>query len=184
MQLFRKSNVQSSARIHSAYRLRTRLSSGLVLYALQDTQKALQVHSSSVAGRLQHTPVSRPVGQPLTVDGMAYQQSPTRANIEFLKSSAPGLCAGRAIKLNYGPEILPPQLQGRLDPSLWSEFIGQVRLVADKHPYLVNPGGKEYSNWLIAGLIGKAYLAQNKANTKVQSSCSIPFGSAEVHRKQ
>ena len=87
---------------------------------------------------------------------MAYHQTPTRANIEFLKSSAPGLCAGRMIKLNYGPELPPPQVQGRLEPALWADFMGQVRAVADRHPYLVKPGGKQYTNWLVAGLVGKA----------------------------
>lgn len=95
---------------------------------------------------------------------MAYHQTPTRANIEFLKSSAPGLFGGRAIKLNYGPEMVPPQVQGRLDPRLWAEFMGQVRAVADRHPYLGKPGSKEYSNWILAGLMGKACLAQAKAS--------------------
>ena len=95
---------------------------------------------------------------------MAYHQTPTRANIEFLKSSAPGVFGGRMIKLNYGPEMPPPQVQGRLDPRLWAEFMGQVRAVADKHPYLAKPGGKDYSNWILAGLMGKACLAQAKAS--------------------
>lgn len=58
------------------------------------------------------------------------------------------------VKLNYGPEMPPPQLQGRLDPHLWAEFMGQVRAVADRHPYLAKPGSKDYSNWILAGLMG------------------------------
>ncbi len=86
---------------------------------------------------------------------MAYQQTPTRANVELLKSSAPGLCGGRMIRLNYGPQLAPAQLQGRVDPTLWTEFMGQVQVLADRHPYLVKPGGKQYSNWIFAALVGE-----------------------------
>lgn len=85
---------------------------------------------------------------------MAYQQTATRANIEFLKSSAPGICGGRAIKLNYGPQQAPTQLQGRVAPALWADFMSQVHALADRHPYLVKPGGKQYSNWLLAAVVG------------------------------
>ena len=86
---------------------------------------------------------------------MAYHQTPNRANIEFLKSSA-GLRGGRTIRLNYGPQLPPPQLQGRIDPALWADFMTQVEVVANKHPYLVKPGGKQYSNWLLGAVVGKA----------------------------
>ena len=47
---------------------------------------------------------------------MAYQQTPTRANIEFLKSSKG--CGGRVIRLAGAsdPQLIPQQLQGRMDP--------------------------------------------------------------------
>ena len=47
---------------------------------------------------------------------MAYQQTPTRANIEFLKSSKG--CGGRVIRLAgaSSPQLIPQQLQGRMDP--------------------------------------------------------------------
>ncbi len=86
---------------------------------------------------------------------MAYQQTATRANVEFLKSSG-GLRAGRQIRLNYGPQLAPAQLQGRIDPALWADFMGQVQVLADRHPYMAKPGGKEYSNWILAALVGEA----------------------------
>ena len=89
---------------------------------------------------------------------MAYHQTPSRANIEFLKSSA-GLRGGRTIRLNYGPQVPPPQLQGRIDPVLWADFMHQVEFVANKHPYLVKPGSKEYSNWLLGAAVGKTTFA-------------------------
>lgn len=84
---------------------------------------------------------------------MAYQQTATRANVEFLKSSG-GVRAGRQIRLNYGPQLAPAQLQGKLDPALWADFMGQVQVLADRHPYMAKPGGKEYSNWILAALVG------------------------------
>ena len=92
---------------------------------------------------------------------MAYQQTATRANIEFLKSSAPGICGGRAIKLNYGPQQAPTQLQGRVAPALWADFMSQVHALADRHPYLVKPGGKQYSNWLLAAVVGRSTVRRN-----------------------
>ena len=86
---------------------------------------------------------------------MAYQQTPTRANIEFLKSSAPGLFGGRAIRLNYSPQVVPAQLQGRLNPGLWAEFMTQVQVLADRHPYLVKPSGKHYSSWAVGAVVGR-----------------------------
>lgn len=44
---------------------------------------------------------------------MAMYQTQNRVNVEFLKSSK-GF-SGRIIKLNYGPNALPPQLVGRMD---------------------------------------------------------------------
>lgn len=113
---------------------------------------------------------------------MAYHQTPTRANIEFLKSSAPGLFGGRMVKLNYGPEMPPPQLQGRLDPHLWAEFMGQVRAVADRHPYLAKPGSKDYSNWILAGLMGKACLAQAKTSECIEHMKCIVKVSSNLGR--
>lgn len=45
---------------------------------------------------------------------MAMYQNQSRACVEFLKSSG-GLGKGRIIKLNYGPQGIPPQLVGRMD---------------------------------------------------------------------
>lgn len=84
------------------------------------------------------------------------------------------------IKLNYGSEMPPPQLQGRLDPHLWADFMGQVRAVADRHPYLAKPGGKDYSNWILAGLMGKACPAQAKASKCIKQTC---VQHVQMHRK-
>lgn len=91
---------------------------------------------------------------------MAYQQTATRANVEFLKSSG-GLRAGRQIRLNYGPQLAPAQLQGRIDPALWADFMGQVQALAGRHPYMAKPGGKQYSNWILAALVGEAVDSHN-----------------------
>lgn len=40
-------------------------------------------------------------------------QTQNTVNLEFLKSS--NGFSGRIIKLNYGPQALPPQLVGRID---------------------------------------------------------------------
>lgn len=45
---------------------------------------------------------------------MAYCESQTRANVEFLRSTAKG--KGRVIRLNHLPNQMPVQLQGRVDP--------------------------------------------------------------------
>jgi hypothetical protein len=82
---------------------------------------------------------------------MAYQESPSRVNVEFLKSSAG--CAQRVIKLNHSP-LVPSQLQGRIDPGLWGSFMTQMQQLADRHPYVVKPSGSQMLNWVLCGLLG------------------------------
>jgi hypothetical protein len=47
----------------------------------------------------------------------AFQESQFRCNLEFLRSSKPGI--GRVIRFNHGPDAVPPQLQGRLSLEAW-----------------------------------------------------------------
>eukprot|EP00891_Asterochloris_glomerata_P002843 jgi/Astpho2/2843/Aster-x1103 len=85
---------------------------------------------------------------------MAYQQTPTRANIEFLKSSKG--CGGRVIRLAGAsdPQLIPQQLQGRMDLATWAQFMGQVQHLADIHPYLASPDARQCCNWITCGIIG------------------------------
>lgn len=94
----------------------------------------------------------------------AYYETPTRANVEFLKSA--GGKAGRTIRLNHNPNAVPPQLQGRVDPvrgtqpphtnplinttgsqELWASFMADVEAVANRHPYVVKPGAGRVAGW-------------------------------------
>lgn len=87
-------------------------------------------------------------------------QNAMRVNVEFLKSSK-GF-GTRIIKLNYGPQAVPPQLYGRIDPNMWAAFINECSGLAQHHPYVVKPSGKQVGSWAlcfsIAAVIGCAAI--------------------------
>lgn len=83
---------------------------------------------------------------------MAYQETPTRANVEFLRSQLKG--QGRVIRLNHTPDQVPPQLAARVDPGLWHQFMLEVEGLANRHPYVVKPDAKQAGKWAACGAIG------------------------------
>jgi hypothetical protein len=91
---------------------------------------------------------------------MAMYQSQNRVCIEFLKSSK-GF-SGRIIKLNYGPNALPPQLVGRMDMNMWSAFMQECATLAERHPYVIKPKASQVGSWAlcfsIAAVIGCASI--------------------------
>lgn len=88
-------------------------------------------------------------------------QNQSRACVEFLKSSG-GLGKGRIIKLNYGPQAIPPQLVGRMDMNMWGAFMRDCAVLAERHPYVIKPSGKQVGSWAIcfsiAAVIGCAAI--------------------------
>ena len=57
----------------------------------------------------------------------AFQESDFRCNIEFLRSSKPGI--GRVIRFNHSPEAVPQQLANRVTLGTW-----QVRKIKERTP--------------------------------------------------
>jgi hypothetical protein len=82
----------------------------------------------------------------------AFRETTQRVNIEFLRASASG--AGRIIRFNHSPEIVPPQLIGRLSHLDWRAFMADVDLLAKHHPYVQKPGAKQAAGWAACFAIG------------------------------
>jgi hypothetical protein len=87
-------------------------------------------------------------------------QNQLRVCVEFLKSSK-GI-GTRIIKLNYGPQAIPPQLMGRMDMNMWGAFMQECAVLAERHPYVIKPSGKQVGSWAlcfsIAAVIGCAAI--------------------------
>lgn len=82
----------------------------------------------------------------------AFQENSLRVNVEFLRSSQARV--GRVIRFNHTPEIVPPQLQGRLHPDEWRAFMADLDTLAKHHPYVQTPGAKDYGKWAACFAIG------------------------------
>jgi hypothetical protein len=112
---------------------------------------------------------------------MAMYQNQSRVCVEFLKSSK-GI-GTRIIKLNYGPQAIPPQLTGRMDmvrkdnqdmrwlrsranahdrlkncclvQNMWGAFMQECAVLAERHPYVIKPSGKQVGSWALCFSIGE-----------------------------
>ncbi|KAK2078013.1 hypothetical protein QBZ16_003881 [Prototheca wickerhamii] len=75
---------------------------------------------------------------------MAWQETPTRVVVEFLRSNQG---TKRVIALKHTPQAVPPQLQGRVDPNLWGSFMSEVQQLAASHPYTQRPTAGQMGRW-------------------------------------
>jgi hypothetical protein len=82
----------------------------------------------------------------------AFQETSLRVNIEFLRASAGR--AGRIIRFNHTPDIVPGQLQGRITPGDWSAFMSDIDGLAKSHPYIQKPNAKQVGMWAACFAIG------------------------------
>ena len=82
----------------------------------------------------------------------AFQETPYRVNVEFLRASQPGV--GRVIRFNHRPDTLPPQLVGRVPLEVWAAFMADVDLLAKHHPYVQRPTAKHYGKWAACFALG------------------------------
>ncbi|KAJ9521754.1 hypothetical protein QJQ45_015314 [Haematococcus lacustris] len=61
-----------------------------------------------------------------------WAETPSRVVVEFRKGNAG---ASRVVNLTHRPDVIPPQLYGRIDPQVWAGFMAEVQHLAAHHPY-------------------------------------------------
>ncbi|KAL4434310.1 hypothetical protein ABPG75_000751 [Micractinium tetrahymenae] len=76
---------------------------------------------------------------------MAHLETQWRVVVEFLRASQSG--RGRIIRLNHAPNVLPPQLAGRLHPGFWQAFMEDAGQLSLRHPFTARPAAKDYCTW-------------------------------------
>ncbi|PNW72374.1 hypothetical protein CHLRE_16g673505v5 [Chlamydomonas reinhardtii] len=73
-----------------------------------------------------------------------WQETQYRVVVEFKKG---GSGVKREITMDHRPDVLPPQLHGRVTPQEWSVFMTEVAQLVYSHPYTQAPSAEYCCNF-------------------------------------
>lgn len=80
-----------------------------------------------------------------------WAEGPNKVVIEFKRSSAG---VRRVIDLSHSPDFVPSQLQGRVDPGVWAQLVGDLKKHAEGHPWVAKKSASYCCKYLVTLCVG------------------------------